>query len=187
MSENKRTPSSKQPSKIVAYRQGEKTVYMEPVVDRWAVRFVPKAESSIKRELAAFGEVDEIPSLRLLVLKLARKEDETALTEKAKEWIHAGKIEFFQPVLRDMKSRLQQIPTDEISVRFKQLPTGRHLRTVEKKYGVKVHRQNEFVPNQFVVKAPATPDLKLLEVASKLDAEDDVEFAAPNFLAEFQR
>jgi hypothetical protein len=177
MPRTKRKTRSAQPAKTASYHQ----------TDQWAIRYLPAAKASVTRALSALGEVKELPSQRLLLVRLAKKEDEGVLTEKAKKWIKAGRIEFCQPVLRDVKSQLQQIPTDEISVRFKQVPSGRELRTVERKYGVKVDRQNEFVPNQFVVKAPATPDLKLLEVASKLDAEDDVEFATPNFLAEFDR
>ena len=187
MAGKKRAAPSSQSEKVVTYRQGDKTVYMESLANRWAIRYVPKAKNSIKRALAAFGELQEIPPQRLFVLRLARKSDEAALKEKAKEWIQARQIEFCQPVLRDVKSRTKHIPTDEISVRFKRPPSERHLRTVEKKYGVRVDRQNEFEPNQFVIKAPPKPDLSLLEVSSKLDADDDVEFAEPNFLAEFKR
>jgi hypothetical protein len=171
----------------VTYRQGDKKVYMEPLAKQWAVRFTPRSRNMIKKELERFGQVEEIRSQRLMVVKLARKSDEPKLKENAKKWIESGQIEFCQPVLRDMNTGLQQIPTDEISVRFKKVPSGRDLRNVEKRFGVKVQRQNEFVPSQFVMKASVTQDLKLLEVASKLDSEDDVEFAAPNFLAEIKR
>ena len=58
---------------------------------------------------------------------------------------------------------------------------------LHREYGVTVARQNEFVPNQFILKAEQPSGLNALEIASKLDQADGVEFATPNFISEYRR
>ncbi|HEX4951137.1 MAG TPA: hypothetical protein VFZ34_31055 [Blastocatellia bacterium] len=187
MPRKKTARSSNSKAERLAYRQGANTVYVESLPDRWAVQYVPDARAAVKKKLSALGEVEELPEQRLFLLRLNETAAKTTLAEQAQELLQRGQIEFCQPVLRDEQSQLQQIPTGEISVRFKHVPSTQQLRSVEKKYGLQMVRQNEFVPSQFVVKAPAAPAEQVLDIASQLDAEDEVEFAAPNFIAEFER
>lgn len=187
MPRKKTAPKSNAKAERLAYRQGASTVYVESLPDRWAVQYVPKARAAVKKKLSALGAVEELPEQRLFLLQLSQTESKTTLTEQAQELLQSGQIEFCQPVLRDEQSQLKQIPTGEISVRFKHVPSSQELRSVEKKYGLEMVRQNEFVPSQFVVKASAAPAVEVLDIASQLDAEDEVEFAAPNFIAEFER
>jgi hypothetical protein len=107
--------------------------------------------------------------------------------KQLQKWVDDGTVEFVTPVLRDEESQLQQILSDEITVRFKSALTSKQLKGVEEKYGVVVARQNEFVPRQFVVKVAQPTGLRTLDVASQLDAADNVEFATPNFISQFRR
>ena len=95
--------------------------------------------------------------------------------------------ELVTPVLRDRESDLRQILTDEVTVRFKSIQSAEKLKEVERKYGVSVARQNEFVPSQFVLKVDQPSGLRTLDVASALDEADDVQFASPNFVSEHGR
>jgi hypothetical protein len=173
--------------KRIAYHQGERTVYVESLDDFWSVRYAESAKSAVRRELSNSGRVREIANQRLFIVELTDEAQRDELLESLRRLLDDGSIEFFTPVLRDPASDLRQILTDEISVRFKEVPSDKQLEAVEKKYGVRVARRNEFVPSQFVVKAPPSSGLDTLEIASRLDAADEVEFAAPNFISEHRR
>ena len=75
----------------------------------------------------------------------------------------------------------------EVTVRFKRALPKKEREQVEEKFGFTIARQNEFVPNQFVVKVPISRGVDVLKVANDLDADDDVEFATPNFVSEHRR
>lgn len=137
--------------------------------------------------MSAFGRVREIANQRLFVVELANDAQRDELLESLRQLLDEGAVECFTPVLRDPASDLRRILTDEISLRFKQIPSARDLKTVEKKYGVTIARQNEFAPRQFIVKVKEPEGLRTLEVANQLDAADEVEFAAPNFISEYRR
>jgi hypothetical protein len=85
-----------------------------------------------------------------------------------------------------MDSQLVQILTDEITVRFKSKPSASRLQAIEQQYAVSVARQNEFVPAQFIVKVRRPFGLRTLEVASELDTVEEVSFATPNFISQYQ-
>ena len=53
--------------------------------------------------------------------------------------------------------------------------------------GLELARQNEFVPNQFVVKIPRAAEADPVRVAAKLNRSSEVEFATPNFLSQHHR
>lgn len=186
----KASKSSKQaepPSKRRAYRQGARNVVVESLDNVWAVRFAASAEATVQKALSGFGEVREIATQRLFVVELSKSAQQGDLLATLRSLLDQGDIEFFKPVLCDPESRLQQIPTDEISVRFKKVPSEKDLKAVEKKYGVVVERQNEFVPSQFIVKTSRSIEGDTLEVASRMDEAEEIEFAAPNFISEHRR
>ncbi len=178
---------AKAPNKPRAYRQGARTVEVESLDDVWAVRFAELAKASVQGALRKFGEVREITSQRLFVVELAKPAQQDDLLAALTSLLDRGDIEFFKPVMCDPESRLQQILTDEISVRFKKVPSAKELKAVEKKYGVIVERQNEFVPSQFIVRTSRSIEGGTLEVASRMDEAEEVEFAAPNFISEHRR
>jgi len=170
-----------------SYRQGSEKVYVEPLEDTIAVRYLDESKTKVRKTLSNFGHIRDVQSQRLFIIDF---EDESKRDEASKalqELLKSGLIEFFTPVLLDEKSQLHQILTDEISVRFKKVPPSTRLKAVEKKYGVRIARQNEFVPSQFILKTEQPSGLNTLKVASELDAEDEVEFAAPNFISEHRR
>ena len=102
-------------------------------------------------------------------------------------WHRDGRVEFFTPVLVDDKTRLLRILTDEITVRFKpHVPVTRRA-DIQRKLGVDTLRQNEFVPDQHVVKVSEPLGLKTLAVARALDRSPDVEYATPNYISEYRR
>ncbi len=170
-----------------AYRQGARKIEVESLDDVWAVRFAESAKASVQQVLRKFGEVREIATQRLFVVELAKSAQQDELSAALTSLLDRGDVEFFKPVLRDPESRLQQILTDEISVRFKKVPSAKDLKAVEKKYGVIVERRNEFVPSQFIVKTSRSIEEDTLEVASRMDEAEEVEFAAPNFISEHRR
>jgi hypothetical protein len=111
---------------------------------------------------------------------------ESAL-QKLQPLLDKEKIECVFPVLLDKESKLLQVLTDEITVRFKPTVDAKKRKQIEKEFGLTVARKNESVPNQFVVTAPGAEGLDTLKLANKLDAEDEVEFATPNFVSEHKR
>lgn len=178
---------AKTPASRVFYRHGKRKVYMEPLDDTVAVRCHEDAEEPVCAALRSLGRVQKVESHRLLIVELRDPAQRAVAFNQLQQWAEEGAIEFVTPVLRDSESQLRQILTDEITVRFKSVLPPERLKKVEEKYGVTVVRQNEFVPTQFIVKVRQPTGLRTLEVASQLDAADEVEFAAPNFVSEFRR
>ena len=187
MSAGKSPARAKASARRLSYRQGAKTISVESLAHVWAVRYEAAHRAAVEQALNSFGSVQELPPQRLCVIELASAARRDELLAQLEQLRAAGQIEFFQPVLRDPVSKLHQILTDEISVRFKKAPSAKQLKAVERKYGVRVAHQNEFVPRQFIVQAAPAREMNTLEVASQLDAADEVEFAAPNFISEYKR
>ena len=170
-----------------SYRQGKKKIYVEPLKNTFAVQGKADRLAAVSEALRPFGALTTIEPRRLLILTISDEANRDEALRVLQRLVDAGDVEFFTPVLRDEESQLHQILTDEISVRFKKPLPSKALKAVEKKYGVKIARRNEFVPNQFVVKAAQPTGLRTLEVASQLDSADEVEFATPNFISEHKR
>lgn len=187
MSAGKSLTRAKASTRRLSYRQGAKTIKVESLAHVWAVRYQAAHRAAVERALNPFGRVQKLPPQRLFVIELANASQRDELLAQLEQLRTAGKIEFFQSVLRDSASKLPQILTDEISVRFKEVPSAKQLKAVEHKYGVRVARQNEFVPRQFIVQTAPAREMNTLEVASQLDAADEIEFAAPNFISEYKR
>jgi hypothetical protein len=169
------------------YRQGKTKVYLELLENTLAVRYKKSEKADIYAALRSLGQVRDIESQEMFIVHLHDSTDNEAALKKLQQLSEAGGIEFITPVLRDKESQLLQILTDEITVRFATTPAQEQLKSVEDKYGFTVARQNEFVPNQFIVKVARPEGLHTLNVANELDAADEVEFAAPNFISEYRR
>ena len=169
------------------YRQGKAKVYLKPVDNTLAVRYNKTAKARVGKTLGSLGQVSEIESQKLFIVRLpADAKAETAL-ERLQPLIDKGAIESVAPVLRDEESQLLQVLTNEITVRFKPTLAAKERKQLEKMHGLTSVRRNEFIPNQFVVKVPRSKGLDTLNVANELDAADEVEFAAPNFVSEYRR
>ena len=169
-----------------SYRHGKNKVYLQPADDVVAVRYAePKEE--LRAALSLFGKVKEVEPQQLFIVQLSSSADKDKVTEQVHSLIATGVAEAIVPVWRDEESQLLQVLTDEVTVRFKRPLPKKDRAQVEKKFGFTIARQNEFVPNQFVVKVPISRDEDILEVANELDADDDIEFAAPNFVSEHRR
>jgi hypothetical protein len=176
----------KTPTGRRSYRHGKTKVYLQPVDDVLAVRYA-KSEVEVRAALSSLGKVKEVEAQKLFIVQLRGvSEKETAL-QQIQPLIDRGLIDSVVPVLRDEESQLLQVLTDEITVRFKRALPKKQREAVEKKFGFTIARQNEFVPNQFVVKVPTSRGVDALKVANDLDAADEVEFAAPNFVSEHRR
>lgn len=170
-----------------SYHQGQKKVYVEPLEDIIAARYFDKSKEEVHQAISDFGQIRDVKPQKIFIIDFTDEAKRAEAADKLQELLSKGLIEFFTPVLLDEQSQLRQILTDEINVRFKQVPPSRQLKAVEKKYGVKVARQNEFAPNQFIVKTSQPSGLNTLKIASEIDAEEEVEFAAPNFISEHRR
>lgn len=169
------------------YRQGKSKVYIEPVDNTLAVRYNTSARAQVRKALRSLGQLSEIESQGLLVVHLPEGVKEETALQQLELLIDQGTIESVFPVLLDKESQLLQVLTDEITVRFKPTVSAKERKQIEKKYGLTIARKNEFVRNEFVVEVPGAKGLDTLRVANALDAEDEVEFAAPNFVSEYRR
>ena len=177
---------SKPQTRRRSYRHGKNKVYLQPVEDVVAVRFASSKEE-LRKALSAFGNVKEVEQQQLFMLQLRSSSDKEKVLDQVQSFIDSGAAEAIVPVWRDEESQLLQVLTDEVTVRFKRALPKKEREQVEKKFGFTIARQNEFVPNQFVVKVPISRGVDVLKVANELDADDEVEFAAPNFVTEHRR
>ena len=169
-----------------SYRHGKNKVYLQPVEDVVAVRYASSKEE-LRKALGSYGMVREVEPQQLFMVQLRSASDKKGVLEEVQSFIDSGAAEAIVPVWRDEESQLLQVLTDEVTVRFKRVLPKKEREQVEKKFGFTIARQNEFLPNQFVVKVPISGGVDALKVADELDADDDVEFAAPNFVTEHRR
>lgn len=169
-----------------SYRHGKNKVYLQPAGDVIAVRYASSKEE-LRKALNSFGTVKEVEPQQLLMLQLRSSSDKEKVLEEVQPFINSGAAEAIVPVWQDEESQLLQVLTDEVTVRFKRVLPKKAREQVEKKFGFTIARQNEFVPNQFVVKVPISTGVDVLKIADELDADDEVEFAAPNFVTEHRR
>jgi hypothetical protein len=160
---------------------------IEPMKNRFAVRYREGNQPRIARGLAKLGQVQEVKPQRLLLVEFADQAHSEAAQQQLQHWTDDGSIEFATPMLRDPASDSARILTDEITVRFKSALPEQRLKQFARKYGVTIARQNEFVPTQYIVKVDKPEGLQTLDIAHQLDESDDVEFATPNFISEYRR
>ena len=169
-----------------SYRHGKDKVYLQPVEDVVAVRYASSKEE-LRKALSSFGTVKEVEQSQLFMVQLSSSSDKEKVLKEVQPFIDSGAAEAIVPVWRDEESQLLQLLTDEVTVRFKRVLPKKEREQVAKKFGFTIARQHELVPTQFVVKVPISRGVDALEVANELDADDEVEFAAPNFVTEHKR
>lgn len=85
----------------------------------------------------------------------------------------------------EISSGLVRVVHREIVIRFRSTTPERQRRSLLRVHGFKALRVSPFVPDQWIVHAPARshPGEALLEIANLWAEEDGVVFAAPNFLS----
>lgn len=151
-----------------------------------AVRYKPDASAKVRSALTSLGEI-EPSSGGMLILHHA-----STSAPKVRKVLAAletdGLIDFVTPVLRDVRSGTRQILTDEITIRFRSdAPIKGTLSKLRAKEGVSVTQRNAFARKQFIIKVAHPSGTRTLDVAKRLDARDDIEFAAPNYITEIKR
>ena len=169
-----------------SYRHGKNKVYLQAADEVLAVRYA-KSKEKVRDALSSLGKVRQLEPQNLFIVQLPDGSDKEKAIREVQPLIDNGLIDAIVPVLRDEESQLLQVLTDEVTVRFKRALPKKEREQVEKKFGFTIARQNEFVPNQFVVKVPTAKGVDALKIANELDAADEVEFAAPNFVSEHKR
>lgn len=160
---------------------------LKPIRGLYAVRCRLANEPTVADALRELGSVRRLEPHHLLLVQLPDKKREAAALNKLRAWHLAGRVEFFTPVFRDEATQLQRIPTDEIILRFKPDVPAKRRASLRRKLGVNTLRQNEFVPDQCVVKVSKATGLKTLKVATTLAKSAEVEYATPNYISEFRR
>jgi hypothetical protein len=95
-------------------------------------------------------------------------------------------LDFVAPVMVDDRGQ-QQLPTGKIVVQFHTPPSEETLHALERTYGLRCLKRNEFKQEQVIFemidhKAAYPPDL----IAS-LESDPSIKFAAPEILARFSR
>jgi subtilisin family serine protease len=103
----------------------------------------------------------------------------------------ANKAESTYPVYVDDRSGLRVVCTEEITVRFKPKVTAAQRSKLLCGLGLEIDRPDEFVGHQFQVLPTALTfksGFRSIDLANELrEADDLVEFAAPNFVSEHRK
>ncbi len=152
-----------------------------------AVRYNPAMKLRIRTGLVALGTVRNLAPLCLFVVEFPDHASRERAGKKLKQWEQDGSIDFVTPLLRDPDSDDIQILTDEITVRFKPDMARRYLTEFGQKYDLTVARQNEFVPDQYILKVAHPDGTQTIRVAEELANEVGIEFAAPNLISTYRR
>jgi len=153
-----------------------------------ALRVAPRAGKRVHAALQALGSVEPYAPARMLILHKGAKVSDATVKSVVQGLLRDGLVQDVTPVLRDPRSGLRLIPTDEITVRFRpETPLQGTLTDVRRAEGVSVARRNEFVPSQYVLRVPQPSGKRTLDIARRLEARADVEFAAPNYISGIKR
>lgn len=167
---------------------GRRPATPQPLAGQLAVRVTPKATKRVHAALSTLGHVEPYDPAGLLILHKAPKVAGAAVNSVLESLLDQGLVQYVTPVLRAPRSGLRLIPTDEITVRFRpEAPVQGTLTEMRRTEGVSVARRNEFVPSQYILKVPRPSGKRTLDIARRLDARDDVEFAAPNYISDIKR
>ena len=164
-----------------------KTAGFKTASNQIAARYRSGAEKRVLAALRTLGTVETCVPKRMVVLHRGANATASAVTAAMEKLKQQGLIEFVTPVLIDLESKTRQVLTDEIVIQLKPGRTQRALAALTAKHGVSIGKQSEFEPSQFIVTVPKPTGMQTLDVARLLDKSADVEFASPNFLAEFKR
>ena len=101
---------------------------------------------------------------------------------------HAVRAKRSFPVYIDPESQLRAIATEEISVRFKPKVSASTRRKLLQSFNLQVRRGNEFnLLHHIVVPVDRPDEWKTVDLANRLSEQPDVEYAAPNFVAEHKK
>jgi hypothetical protein len=174
-------------AKTFSFRQGGHTTSVTTLPDRVAVKWAPRERQRVERLLSGVGLTKAVDEAQLFVLELHNPEGRPAAWRRLRELLDQGLIEWASPLVLDATSGLEQIITDEITVRLKPgVSLERWLDSGSRK-GLVLARRNEFVPSQCVLKVGQSFGLEPLVRVTGLDADADVQFATPNFLSEISR
>lgn len=174
------------------YYVGGKKVKVQRLPDSFAARYKPEISSQdMVKRLAAkedFGDAEErkeLPRHRMVVVTLPHSRRLADTESSIKELEGDEDIEFIAPVFREPRSGLRLIPTDEITVRFKNTVSQSDIEAFNKENEVEVIEKNRYVTNQFILRVKSPNDTLLL--ANKYQESDLTEFAEPNFVAEARK
>ncbi|MGH9944336.1 MAG: S8 family serine peptidase [Pyrinomonadaceae bacterium] len=90
---------------------------------------------------------------------------------------------------RESETGFLHVAYHEVVIRFAHGTAKTKQDAILGKHGFKVREANRFIPNQFIVHDPSRKQSgeQLLEVANDWAEMDEVAFAAPNFVSQFQR
>jgi hypothetical protein len=153
-----------------------------------AVSVAPSSAKQVRSALATFGTIEPYEPAHLLILHAATDVSHAEVLGVLEKLEREGLVEYVTPVLHDPGTGARQILTDEITVRLKPdaLQKGA-LDEMRRAEGVSVARRNEFVPTQYTLKVPRASGTRTLDVATRLQERDDVEFAEPNYIVDIKR
>jgi subtilisin family serine protease len=176
------------------YSVNREKISLTPSPDDIAVRFTaPEAARTAVAAFSAAHAVEEaaVPAYRSIVL--LRDAGAAAMpfsaVRSALPAAEAGRAERSYPVYREDSSGLRLVATEEITVRFRTGVTAAQRNRALRDLNLTVRHASEFVPQQFLV-TPAGPggEWPTLDLANALSERADlVEWAAPNFLSEYQK
>lgn len=167
---------------------GRRPTTPRPFPGQLAVRVAPKATRRVQAALQALGHVEPYEPARMLILHKGPKVADATVKSVVESLLRDGLVQDVTPVLRDPRSGVRLIPTDEITVRFRpEAPVQGTLTDMRRTEGVSVARRNEFSPSQYVLRVPQPSGKRTLDIARRLEARDDVEFAAPNYISDIKR
>jgi hypothetical protein len=151
----------------------------------YVVDLKEREPESIARRVGSKGSLEEVKGRKDLML--LRMPDQSADPRTA--WEHARKTigdgGAVQPVLLDPDGK-SQLPTGEVSVRFRETPSDEQLERFAHEHGLRLLHRNEFVPQQAVF-GVVQNDRYLPDLVDELSASDAARLAWANTIAGYER
>jgi hypothetical protein len=137
----------------------------------------------LSADLRAFGAVEKIEPGGLLVVR-PRETELEAVRQQILETVRG--VAWVEPALVD-EGREPSLPTGEVSVRFSEPLSPKALKRFASDHGLRVHRLNEFVPEQITFRPIGLRNTSLSQIVSSVQKEPNVTRAWPNTMSRYRR
>ncbi len=174
------------PAEILTYGRGVHERKIEIVQRRFALGYAGNNEEKLCDELQDLRDVKIKPSPGMLLLDVA---DDVRM--QLYEWAHGQlgtTLRYCTPILRDLQTGLELILTDEILIHFRQQLTRERATEVLSEYPTVLLGQSvRWSPGEFIAHVQKATGIAPLQAADAIDADEEVEFACPNFIGEVRR
>lgn len=160
-------------------------IKQESSADTFFLRLEEGKRNEVTQLLVSLGDLEDLPVGGGMRLRMGRHSSDPREAWQGVQTL-LGDSATVQPVLLD-ESGYEQYPTGEISVRFLDAPSDQQLKQFAESYGLRLHRRNEYVPEQAVFTPLEHGRRYLPDLVREVSSDNRVQAVWANTLAHYRR